>query len=231
MALLKDKVAIVTGASRGIGKAIALKFAEAGAAVVVTATTLESAMATAVEIEKTGKKSFALAVNVSEHEETEMLIKATVDKFGKIDILVNNAGITRDNLLIRMSQEQWDEVLNVNLKGAFNCIRAATKTFMKQRQGKIINITSIVGLIGNAGQANYCASKAGVIGLTKSVARELAARNIQVNAIAPGFISTDMTNSLTDEVKNNLATAIPLARLGQPEDVAGAALFLASDAA
>ncbi|MFQ5649119.1 MAG: 3-oxoacyl-[acyl-carrier-protein] reductase [bacterium] len=229
MSTLNNKVAVVTGASRGIGKAIALRLAREGAHVVVTATTVENAQHVAVEIEKSGGQSLALAANVAEFEQAEALTKATLEHFSKIDILVNNAGITRDNLLIRMSQEQWDEVLAVNLKGTYNCIRAATKTFMKQRQGKIINITSIVGVMGNAGQANYCASKAGVIGLTKSVARELAARNVQVNAIAPGFIATDMTDSLPAEVKDNLATAIPLGRIGAPEEVASAVAFLASD--
>lgn len=229
MSTLKDKIAIVTGASRGIGKAIALRLAQNGANVVVTATKLESANKVADAIEKLGRKSLPLAINVAEFSEAEALIKATTTEFSKIDILVNNAGVTRDNLLIRMSQDQWDEVLAVNLKGSFNCIRAATKTFMKQRQGKIVNITSVVGMVGNAGQTNYCASKAGVIGLTKSVAKELAARNIQVNAVAPGFIATAMTAALPDEVKDNLVVAIPLGRIGSPEDVAGVVAFLASE--
>ncbi|RMF62205.1 MAG: 3-oxoacyl-[acyl-carrier-protein] reductase [Calditrichaeota bacterium] len=228
MSNLKDRVALVTGASRGIGKAIALRLARDGADVVVTATTVEAANKTAGEIEALGRRSVGHAVDVSSYEQAEAVVKATLETFGKIDILVNNAGITRDNLLVRMSQEEWDRVLAVNLKGAFNCIRAATKSFMKQRAGKIVNITSVVGLTGNPGQANYCASKAGVIGLTKSVARELAARNIQVNAVAPGYIATDMTRNLSDEVKEELARTIPLGRIGTPEDVANAVAFLAS---
>ncbi len=229
MAILSDKVAVVTGASRGIGKAIALRLANDGADVVVTATRVEHARSVATDVEKAGRQALPLAANVAEFGDAEAIVKATLDKFGKFDILVNNAGITRDNLLVRMNQEQWDEVLDVNLKGVFNCIRAATKTLMKQRQGKIINITSVVGVTGNAGQANYCASKAGVIGLTKSVARELAPRNIQVNAIAPGFISTDMTDNLPDDVKSGLGGSIPLGRIGEPEEVAAAVAFFASD--
>ncbi len=228
MLRLKDKTAIVTGASRGIGRGIALRLAQEGANIVVTATTLGSAHGTAKEAEKEGIRTLALAVDVSDFSQAEGLVKSTMEKFGSIDILVNNAGITRDNLLIRMNQEQWDDVIAVNLKGTFNCIRAATKTLMKQRAGKIINITSVVGLIGNAGQANYCASKAGVIGLTKSVARELAARNIQVNAVAPGFIATDMTEALPEETRASLGNSIPLGRIGGVEDVAAAVSFLAS---
>jgi 3-oxoacyl-[acyl-carrier protein] reductase len=228
MSALTNKVAIVTGASRGIGKAIALRLAQDGASVVVTATRLESANNTAGEIEKLGRKSVPLAIDVSQYSEAEHLIKTTLEHFAKIDILVNNAGVTQDNLLVRMSQDEWDKAIAVNLKGTFNCIRAATKTLMKQRQGKIINITSVVGIIGNAGQANYCASKAGIIGLTKSVARELALRNIQVNAVAPGFIETDMTHNLGEEVRKDLVHAIPLGRIGQPEDVAAVVAFLAS---
>lgn len=229
MSKLIDKVAIVTGASRGIGKAIALKLAKEGADVVVTATTFDSANRVAGEIEQLGRKAMAMAVDVSQFDQVEKLAKTTLSNFFKVDILVNNAGITRDNLLIRMSQEQWDETVSVNLKGTFNCIRALTKTFMKQKQGKIINITSVVGIIGNAGQANYSASKAGIIGLTKSAAKELASRNIQVNAVAPGYIATDMTENLTDDVKAGLAEAIPLGRIGNPDDVAFAVSFLASD--
>ncbi|MCH9007442.1 3-oxoacyl-[acyl-carrier-protein] reductase [candidate division KSB1 bacterium] len=229
MSRLQDKVAIVTGASRGIGRAIALRLAGDGANLVVTATSLERAESVATEIEALGRKALPLACDVAEFEQVESLIKGTTEIFSRIDILVNNAGITKDNLLIRMNQEQWDDVIAVNLKGTFNCIRAATKTLMKQRAGKIVNITSVVGIMGNAGQANYCASKAGVIGLTKSVARELAARNIQVNAVAPGFITTDMTAALPEEVKENLSEAIPLGRMGSPEEVAACVAYLASE--
>lgn len=228
MSKLKEKVAIVTGASRGIGRAIALRLAQEGADVVVTATTLDGAKNVAAEVEQLGRQSLALAADVADFAQVETLIKSTLDKFEKIDILVNNAGITRDNLLVRMSQDEWNEVINVNLKGTYNCIRAATKTLMKQRAGKIINITSVVGVIGNAGQANYSASKAGIIGLTKAVARELASRNIQVNAVAPGYIQTDLTSGLSEEVQQKLRDAIPLGRLGRPEDVAAVAAFLAS---
>ncbi len=225
---MNEKIAVVTGASRGIGKAIALRLASEGADLVVTATTLASAEKTASAVEKLGRRALPLAVNVADFDEASALMKETLAQFSRIDILVNNAGITRDNLLIRMSQEQWNEVIDVNLRGTFNCIRAATKPLMKQRSGKIVNITSVVGVMGNAGQANYCASKAGVIGLTKSVARELAPRNIQVNAIAPGFIKTDMTDDLPDDVKEGLNTTIPAARIGEAADVAAAVAFLAS---
>jgi len=228
--MLQDKVAVVTGASRGIGKAIALKLAALGADVAVTATSAEHVTPVAEAIEKLGRRSQAFALNVAEFDEVESVMKAILQEFGKIDILVNNAGITRDNLLVRMNQSEWDDVIAVNLKGTFNCIRATTKPFMKRRAGKIINITSVVGVIGNPGQANYCASKAGVIGLTKSVAKELAPRNIQVNAIAPGFILTDMTAALPEEVKGKLEEAIPANRFGEAEDIAAAAAFLASDA-
>ncbi len=226
---LNEKVAVVTGASRGIGRAIALRLASEGAHVAVTATSMGGAEKTASEVEAAGVKSLPLAVNVADFDDVQSVLKQVLVHFGRIDILVNNAGITQDNLLIRMSQEQWDDVIAVNLKGTFNCIRAITKPLMKQRAGKIINITSVVGVMGNAGQANYCASKAGVIGLTKSVARELAPRNIQVNAIAPGFIQTDMTDALPETVKEELNTTIPLARIGNAEEVAAAAAFLASD--
>ncbi len=226
---LENKVAIVTGASRGIGKAIALKLAKDGADVVVTATTLETAQKTAKEIEAIGRKALPLAVNVADFSNVESLVASAFETFSKVDILVNNAGITKDNLLIRMTQEQWDDVLSVNLKGAFNCIRAIARKLMKQRSGKIINITSVVGIMGNAGQANYSASKAGVIGLTKSVARELASRNIQVNAVAPGFIDTDMTDAIPDDMRENLESSIPLGKIGSTDDIAAAVAFLASD--
>ena len=228
MAKLQDKVAIVTGGSRGIGKAIALRLATEGAKVVVTATTKAGADKTAEEIRQNGGQAAGFEANVAEIKQVEALIKGTVEQFGGLHILVNNAGITRDNLVMRMSDEDWNAVIATNLTGTFNCIRAASKIMMKQRSGKIINITSVVALMGNKGQANYCAAKAGVIGLTKSVARELASRNVQINAIAPGFITTDMTAVLPEAAKTALAQAIPLERMGTPEEVASAVAFLAS---
>ncbi|MDZ7266175.1 MAG: 3-oxoacyl-[acyl-carrier-protein] reductase [candidate division KSB1 bacterium] len=228
MALLQDKIAIVTGGSRGIGRAIAVRFAAAGAKVVLTGRSLESAGKVAEEIRAQGGEAVAQAVNAAVAEEVEGLIKSTVDRFGRLDILVNNAGITRDNLLVRMRGEEWQEVLDTNLTGVFNHLRAASRVMIRQRSGKIINITSIVALMGNKGQANYCAAKAGVIGLTKSAARELASRNIQVNAVAPGFIDTDMTAVLGESVRETLLQSIPLGRLGTPGEVAGLVLFLAS---
>lgn len=228
MAKLQDKVAIVTGGSRGIGKAIALRLATEGAKVVVTATTKVGADKTAEEIRQNGGQATGFEANVAEVKQVEALIKGTVEQFGGLHILVNNAGITRDNLVMRMSDEDWNAVIATNLTGTFNCIRAASKIMMKQRSGKIINITSVVALMGNKGQANYCAAKAGVIGLTKSVARELASRNVQINAIAPGFITTDMTAVLPEAAKTAMAQAIPLERMGTPEEVASAVAFLAS---
>ncbi|MFQ5636502.1 MAG: 3-oxoacyl-[acyl-carrier-protein] reductase [bacterium] len=226
---LNNKVAVVTGASRGIGRAIALRLAQEGADVVVTATTREGAQKVAAEIENIGRVALPVAMNVAHFHEVEALVKTTQERFERMDILVNNAGITRDNIIVRMKPEQWQETIAVNLTGTYNCIRATTRLFMKQKQGKIINLTSVVGVMGNAGQANYCASKAGVIGLTKSAAKELALRNIQVNAIAPGLIKTDMTKDLTGDAEENLMTAIPLGRAGQPEEVAALVAFLASD--
>ena len=227
---LGGKVAIVTGASRGIGRAIAIKFAQAGAKVVINFAGNHTAAEEVLE-SITGLKGEALLVqgDVSKAADVDNLVKQTVERFGRIDILVNNAGITRDNLLMRMKEEDWDSVINTNLKGVFHCTKAVAKIMMKQRQGKIINLTSVVGVTGNAGQANYAAAKAGVIGFTKSMAKELASRNINVNAIAPGFIATDMTQGLSDQVKTAMAASIPLARLGQPDNVGDAALFLASD--
>ncbi|WP_298269597.1 3-oxoacyl-[acyl-carrier-protein] reductase [Geobacter sp.] len=226
---LAGKVAIVTGASRGIGRAVALKLAREGCDVVVTATTLESARKTASEIETLGRKSLAMAVDVADSSAVESLFAAVVEKFGKVDILVNNAGITRDGLLLRMKDADWDAVIDVNLKGAFNCLREAAKLMTKARSGRIINISSVVGEMGNAGQINYSASKAGMIGLTKSAARELAKRGICVNAVTPGFIETDMTAVLSEKVREGLLQQIPLERLGTPDDVANAVFFLASD--
>ncbi len=228
MANLKDKIAVVTGASRGIGRAIALRLAAEGAKVVVTATTLDGAQKTADAIRQSGGEALPVQVNVADADSVTQLFKTVMDQYGRVDILVNNAGITRDNLLVRMSQEEWQTVLDVNLTGVFNCIKAVTRTMMKQRAGKIINISSVVGEIGNAGQANYSAAKAGIIGLTKSVAKELAGRNIQVNCIAPGYIQTDMTEQIPESAKEQLLNAIPSGRMGKPEDVAGLVAFLCS---
>lgn len=227
---LLGKVALVTGAAQGIGKAIALLLAEKGADVVVSDINIEKAQETAKEIEEKGRRSIALKVNVADPDEVEQMVEAVIEKFSRIDILVNNAGITRDRLLLRMSQEDWDAVLDVNLKGVFNCTKSVIKYMSKQRSGKIVNIASVVGLMGNVGQANYAASKAGVIGFTKTVAREFAQRGININAIAPGYIQTPMTEVLPEKVKEELMKLIPMGRLGQPEDVAQAVLFLVSEA-
>lgn len=226
---LKDQVAIITGGAQGIGKAIGNLFAREGANIVVVDVAEDAAKKTAEEFEAAHKvKTLSLKVNVTQIADCEEMVKKTQEKFGKVDILVNNAGITKDNLVMRMSDDEWDAVLNVNLKGVFNCTKAACRPMMKARSGRIINIASIVGLMGNAGQANYSASKGGVIAMTKTCAREFASRKILVNAIAPGFIRTRMTDMLTDEQKQKLSSIIPLERLGEPEDVAQAALFLAS---
>jgi 3-oxoacyl-[acyl-carrier protein] reductase len=228
---LSGKVALVTGASRGIGKAIALAYAEAGADVIVNyAGSQAAAEEVSAQIIALGRRSQAIKANVGSTAEVEEMVQSVISQFGKIDILVNNAGITRDNLLMRMKEEDFDEVININLKGVFNCIKAVTRPMMKERAGKIINISSVVASLGNAGQANYVAAKAGVIGLTKTTARELASRGIQVNAIAPGFIETDMTDKLNDEMKSNLLRQIPLGRFGQADEIAQLALYLASDA-
>ncbi len=226
---LKDKVAIVTGASRGIGKATALALATEGAKVVINYANSSTAAEDLVqEISQAGGNAIALQGDVSKAEEVDNLIKQTLDKFGRIDILVNNAGITRDTLLMRMKLEDWQAVINLNLTGVFLCTKAVTKTMVKQRSGRIINITSVAGQMGNPGQANYSAAKAGVIGFTKTVAKELASRGITVNAVAPGFIDTDMTHDLkADEILK----FIPLSRYGKPEEVAGMIRFLAADTA
>lgn len=229
--VLIDKVALVTGAARGIGRVIALKFASAGADVAVVDISLEAAEAVAAEIRNMGRRAVAASGSVDKPEDVEAFVAKISSELGRIDILVNNAGITRDTLLLRMKEEEWDSVLSVNLKGAFLCTKAVAKLMIKQRNGRIVNISSVVGLMGNAGQVNYSASKAGLLGLTKSVARELASRNITVNAIAPGFITTSMTEVLSENVKKDLMTQIPLGRLGSPEDIANTALFLVSDAA
>jgi 3-oxoacyl-[acyl-carrier protein] reductase len=228
---LNGQVAIVTGASRGIGRAVALKLSAAGAAVVVTATTLEAAQKTAGEIEAAGGKALALKTDVSVSAEVEALFKEAVAAFGKVDVLVNNAGITKDGLLLRMKDADWDAVLDVNLKGAFLCIREAAKLMSKARYGRIVNVSSVVGEMGNPGQANYCASKAGMVGLTKSVAKELARRNVTVNAVTPGFIETDMTAELSEKAKEALMEQIPMGRLGSADDIADAVSFLVSEAA
>jgi 3-oxoacyl-[acyl-carrier protein] reductase len=226
---LQGKVAIVTGASRGIGKATALALAAQGAAVVVNyASSSGAADAVVADITQAGGSAIAIAADVSKSEDVNRLIEATIEKFGRLDVLVNNAGITRDTLLLRMKLEDWQAVIDLNLTGVFLCTRAASKIMLKQRSGRIINITSVSGQIGNAGQANYSAAKAGVIGFTRTVARELASRGITVNAVAPGFIATDMTNELKSEP---ILAMIPLARYGQPEDVAGMIEFLAASPA
>lgn len=230
MGKLDGKTAVVTGASRGIGRAIALELAKEGANVVVNYSgSKEKADEVVEEILKIGKKAIAVQANVADNESVQNLMKTALDEFGSIDILVNNAGITRDNLLMRMKEEEWDEVIQTNLKGVFLCTKAVTRQMMKQRSGRIINIASVVGVTGNAGQANYTAAKAGVIGLTKTTSRELASRNILVNAVAPGFITTEMTDALPEDIKNTMLSQIPLAKLGKPEHVAKAVVFLASD--
>jgi len=226
---LKGKVALVTGGAQGIGKAIALALAREGADIIVSDIVVETAEKTAAEIAVLGVRAKALKMNVADPAEVDAKVKEAQNEFGKIDILVNNAGITKDTLLIRMKPEDFDAVIAVNLKGTYNCTKAVAPIMMKSRWGRIVNIASIVGQIGNVGQANYSASKAGVIGLTKTSARELAARNINVNAVAPGYIDTEMTKKLPDDVKAKMQEQIPLGRLGTPEDVAAAVLFLVSD--
>jgi 3-oxoacyl-[acyl-carrier protein] reductase len=226
---LTGKVALVTGAAQGIGKAVAMLLARNGANMVVSDINLEKVEETAKEIELIGPKTIAIKVDVSNLKEVEQMVETILEKFGKIDILVNNAGITRDKLILRMTEEDWDAVLNVNLKGTFHCTKAVVRHMAKQRSGKIVNIASVVGEMGNASQANYSASKAGVIGLTKTIAREFAQRGINVNAIAPGYIETPMTEVLPEKVKEELKRLIPMERLGKPEDVAEAVLFLVSE--
>lgn len=227
---LAGKTALVTGASRGIGREIALELARQGANVAVNFAGSEAKANEVVdEIKALGQDAFAVKCNVSDADEVAEMVKATIDHFGSLDILVNNAGITKDNLLMRMKEEEWDDVININLKGVFLMTKAVTRQMMKQRKGRIVNIASIVGVSGNPGQANYVAAKAGVIGLTKTTAKELASRNITVNAIAPGFITTDMTDKLPEDVRSEMLKQIPLARLGEPKDIAKAAAFLATD--
>lgn len=230
--LLDGKVAIVTGASRGIGKAIAIELASQGAKVVINYAGNKAAAEQVLQlIQDNGGEAVLAQADVATIDAAEDIVKVAMDSFGRVDILINNAGITRDNLLMRMKESDWDAVINTNLKGIFNCTKAVTKIMMKQRSGKIINMTSVVGITGNAGQSNYAAAKAGVIGFTKSMAKELAARGINVNAVAPGFIDTDMTAVLPETIKTEMAKNIPLARLGAPADIAKAVLFLVSSGA
>ena len=228
---LSGKTALVTGAAQGIGRDIALGLAADGADLAICDVNLEAAQKTAADIQAKGRKTMALKANVASSADVTAMIDQVAEKFGKIDLLVNNAGITRDGLIIRMKEEDWDLVLSINLKGAFNCTKAALKYMTKQRTGTIINIASIVGAMGNAGQANYVASKAGLIGLTKTIAREYANRNITANAVAPGFIDTAMTQALSENVRAELTKQIPIGRLGTSEDVANAVRFLASPSA
>ena len=230
MKILEGKVAVVTGAARGIGKAIALKLASEGAAIAFTDLAIDdNAKATETEIEALGVKVKGFASNAANYDDTQKVVADIAKEFGRIDIIVNNAGITRDGLLMRMTEQQWDMVINVNLKSAFNFTQACTPIMMKQKSGSIINMSSVVGVSGNAGQANYSASKAGMIGLAKSVAKELGSRGIRANCIAPGFIITEMTHQLPEDVRKEWASKIPLKRGGTPEDVANVTLFLASD--
>lgn len=230
--MLKDKVAIVTGGTRGIGRAIALKLADQGANIVINYRNSDKeAEALKAILEEKGVKVLTVKCDISNFEDSKNLMDKCKEVFGKIDILVNNAGITKDTLIMRMKEEDFDNVIDVNLKGTFNCAKHASAIMLKQRFGKIINMTSVVGIAGNAGQVNYAASKAGVIGLTKSLAKELGSRGITVNAVAPGFINTDMTASLSEKVKEEASKNIPLKRLGDPEDIANLVGFLASDAA
>jgi 3-oxoacyl-[acyl-carrier protein] reductase len=225
----KGKTALITGSARGIGRAIAERLADEGANVVISDVLVEAAEKTAEELKAKGVETMAIKADVSNIGDAGQLIEKAVEKFGQLDIVVNNAGITRDTLMLRMKESDWDMVLNVNLKGAFLVTQAASKIMMKQRSGRIINISSVVGRMGNAGQTNYSASKAGLIGLTKSAAKELATRGITVNAIAPGFIKTEMTDKMPEAAKEKLSSAIPMGRLGLPEDIAAVTAFLASD--
>jgi 3-oxoacyl-[acyl-carrier protein] reductase len=230
--LLVEKTALVTGASRGIGRATALALAKAGAKVAINyAGNRSAAEEVAAMIEASGGEAMLVQADVGDAAAVDAMVKAVVQRFGKIDILVNNAGITRDNLIMRMKEEDWDAVIHTNLKGIFNCTKAVSKLMMKQHYGRIVNMTSVVGIMGNASQSNYAAAKAGVIGFTKSIAKELASRNITANAVAPGYIATDMTTVLSEQAKESMQAQIPLQRQGTPEDVASAVLFLVSPSA
>ena len=229
MSLLADKVAVVTGAGRGIGRAVAIAYARMGADVGCVSRTEENSAKAAAEVESLGRRAWPVAVDVADTAAVEAAAKGILESAGRVDILVNNAGVTRDNLLMRMSEAEWDTVLDTNLKGAFNFTKAFTRPFIRQRSGRIINIASVIGLIGNAGQSNYAASKAALIGFTKSVAKELAQRGITVNAIAPGFIETDMTAVLDEKMRGEILQRVPLGRFGAPDDIAHAAVFLAME--
>ena len=228
---LTDKVAIVTGASRGIGEAIAKQLSSCGAKIILIARNSDQLVAVKETIISNGGIAESMAGDVSNLNSISEIVTNTIDKWGQIDILVNNAGIARDNIIMRMKEDDWDSVMNINLKGCFNGVKSVARPMIKNKAGRIINITSVVGQIGNAGQSNYAASKAGIMGLTKSMAKELGSRNITVNAVAPGYITTDMTNELNDEVKEQMKSSIPLGRLGTPDDVANLVCFLASDEA
>ena len=228
---LTDKVAIVTGASRGIGEAIAKQLSSCGAKIILIARNSDQLVAVKETIISNGGIAESIAGDVSNLNSISEIVTNTIDKWGRIDILVNNAGIARDNIIMRMKEDDWDSVMNINLKGCFNGIKSVARPMIKNKTGRIINITSVIGQIGNAGQSNYAASKAGIMGLTKSMAKELGSRNITVNAVAPGYITTDMTNELNDEVKEQMKSSIPLGRLGTPDDVANLVCFLASDEA
>jgi len=228
---LGEKVALITGGAQGIGRAIALLFAREGARVAISDINLEKARETGREVESLGQEALAVGGDVADAAEAEAMVQQTVERFGRLDILVNNAGVARDQVLLRMKEGDWDLVMSVNLKGVFHCTKAALRPFLKQKAGKVVNIASVVGEMGNAGQSNYAASKAGVIGFTKAIAREYANRNIQVNAVAPGFIDTAMTQAIPQKGRELLIQQIPMERLGTPEDVAEAVLFLASPSA
>ncbi len=226
---MKNKTAIITGASRGIGKSIAFELATKGANVVLVSRTIDALTEVEIDIKSKGGNAISVACDVSNFDEFSHVVSTSVESFGSVEILVNNAGITKDNIIMRMKESDWDDIMAINLKGCFNGIKAVTRPMMKARFGRIINITSVIGLMGNQGQSNYAASKAGIIGLTKSIAKELGSRNITANAVAPGYIATDMTDGLDENTRNNLTEMIPLGRLGTPEDVAKLVSFLASD--
>lgn len=226
--LLKDKLSFITGSARGIGKTIALKFAEEGSDIIVCDVNEAGIAETVAEIEKAGRKALGVKMDVTNLASVESAVNGAMEKFGKIDILVNNAGITKDNLLLRMKEEDWDAVLTVNLKGVFVCTKLISRIMLRQKSGKIVNVASVIGLMGNAGQSNYSASKAGIIGFTKSCAKEFASRSINVNAVAPGYIQTEMTKGLPDDIKEKMLKYIPMEKFGTTEDVANVILFLAS---